>query len=79
MFHRKVERVDTIGKSLKAYGEEVKGWMAAITMKYGVDDRSVLRKGKPGDHLKATVYDGDPVIHKVAVLSKKRAESTSKK
>lgn len=68
VFHGKVESVDQSGKSVKVNGEEVKGWMAAMTMDYKVDDAAVLKKVKPGDKISATVYDGDLVLHKVQVL-----------
>ena len=69
VFHGKVESVDQNSKSLKVNGEEVKGWMAAMTMDYKVDDTAVLKKVKPGDKIMATVYEGDLVLHKVQVMS----------
>ena len=79
MFRGKIEAVDENAKSLKVNGEEVKGWMAAMTMDYKVDDQAVLKKVKPGDQITATVYDGDPVLHKVQVMPKQTGESKSKK
>jgi len=70
MFHGKIEAVDENARSLKVNGEEVKGWMAAMTMDYKVDDPAVLKKVKPGDRITATVYDGDPVLHRVQVMPK---------
>jgi protein SCO1 len=70
VFQGKVESVDEDAKSVKVNGEEVKGWMAAMTMDYKVDDTAVLKKVKPGDKITATVYDGDLVLHKVQVVSK---------
>jgi len=78
-FHGKVEAVDQNAKSLKVNGEEVKGWMAAMTMDYKVDDAGVLKKVKPGDQIMATVYDGDLVLHKVQVMPKQGGDSSSKK
>ena len=77
-FHGKVEAVDDSSKSLKVNGEEVKGWMAAMTMDYKVDDPSILKKVKPGDKIMATVYDGDLVLHKVQVMPK-QGDTKSKK
>jgi Cu/Ag efflux protein CusF len=77
-FHGQVQVVDESAKSLKVNGEEVKGWMAAMTMDYRVDDATVLKKVKPGDHIKATVYDGDLVLHNVQVVPKPGSESKSK-
>jgi len=79
VFHGKVESVDQSAKNLKVNGEEVKGWMAAMTMDYKVDDAAVLKKVKPGDRIMATVYDGDMVLHNVHVMPKFGGASTSKK
>ena len=68
-FQGKVESVDQNAKSLKVNGEEVKGWMAAMTMDYKVDDAAILKKVKAGDKITATVYEGDLVLHKVQVMS----------
>jgi protein SCO1/2 len=69
MFHGKVESVDQKADKVKVNGEEVKGWMAAMTMDYKVDDPAVLKKVKPGDQIMATVYDGDLVLHNVRVMA----------
>jgi Cu/Ag efflux protein CusF len=78
-FHGKVEAVDADGKSIKVNGEEVKGWMAAMTMDYRVDDAAVFQKVKPGDQIMATVYDGDLVLHKVQIMPKQGSDSKAKK
>jgi Cu/Ag efflux protein CusF len=78
-FHGKVEAVDTGTNSLKVNGEEVKGWMSAMTMDYKVDDAAVLKKVKPGDQISATVYEGDLVLHKVQVTPNPPADSKAKK
>jgi Cu/Ag efflux protein CusF len=77
-FHGKVEAVDESAKSMKVNGEEVRGWMAAMTMDYKVDDAAVLKKVRPGDQIMATVYDGDLVLHKVQVMPKSGSDSKSK-
>jgi protein SCO1/2 len=77
-FHGKVESVDESAKSLKVNGEEVKGWMAAMTMDYKVDDSAILKEVKAGDQITATVYDGDVTLHKVQVVSK-AGDTKSKK
>ena len=69
-FHGKIEGVDEKAKMLKVNGEEVKGWMGAMTMDYAVDDATVLKKVKVGDQITATVYDGDYTLHKVEVVPK---------
>jgi Cu/Ag efflux protein CusF len=77
-FHGKVESVDESAKSLKVNGEEVKGWMAAMTMDYKVDDSAILKKVKAGDQIMATVYDGDLTLHKVQVMSEAGASKSKK-
>ena len=69
-FHGKVEAIDKKGKSLTVDGENVEGWMGAMTMDYKVDDPSIFDKVKPGDRITATVYDGDETLHKVQVIGK---------
>ena len=77
-FNGKVESVDEGAKSLKVNGEEVKGWMAAMTMDYKVDDSAILKKVKAGDQITATVYDGDLTLHKVQVMPKTGGSKTKK-
>ncbi len=67
-FHGKVQAVSADG--LTVDGEKVDGWMDAMTMKYKVDDPKVLKTVKPGDKIKATVYEGDMSLHKVEVDGK---------
>jgi Cu/Ag efflux protein CusF len=70
-FHGKVTAVDAGSKSLTVAGEAVPGWMDAMTMSYQVDKESVLKEVKPGDHITATVYDGDYTLHNVHVVKGK--------
>ncbi|HWE51174.1 MAG TPA: copper-binding protein [Bryobacteraceae bacterium] len=69
-FHGKVEGVNAADSSLKVNGEKTEGWMDAMTMDYKVDNPAVLKSVKPGDTIKATVYEGDMVLHKVEVVKK---------
>jgi Cu/Ag efflux protein CusF len=67
-FHGKVENVDVQAKTLTVDGDTVEGWMKAMTMTYRVDQMEVLTQVKPGDHITATVYDGDfTMLHRVRV------------
>jgi protein SCO1/2 len=75
-FRGKIEAVDQKAGTLTVNGEEVKGWMEAMTMDYGVDDVSVLKTVKPGDQIMATVYEGDMVLHKVHVMPKQANSKT---
>jgi Cu/Ag efflux protein CusF len=65
-FHGKVEAVSD--KGLTVNGEKVEGWMAAMTMRYPVDNPEVLKKVKVGDQIMATVYQGDMTLHNVMVM-----------
>lgn len=68
-FHGKVTAVASDGVTVD--GDKVEGWMGKMTMKYKVDDPKVLKTVKPGDEIKATVYEGDLTLHKVQVAAKK--------
>ena len=65
-FHGKVEGVTA--KGLTVNGEEVKGWMGAMTMNYPVDKPDVLKNVKVGDQITATVFQGDMTLHNVEVV-----------
>ena len=72
VFRGKIEKVDTKAKSLTVNGENVEGWMGAMTMTYAVDKADVIDKVKAGDQITAKVYDGDfKVLHDVQVVPPK--------
>ena len=58
-FRGKVEKVDVKAKRLTVNGENVEGWMKAMTMNYKVDKEDTLKTVKAGDQITAKVYDGD--------------------
>ena len=71
-FRGKVEKIDTKAKILTVNGENVEGWMAAMTMNYAVDKADVLDKVKVGDQITAKVYDGDfKTLYDVRVVPEK--------
>jgi Cu/Ag efflux protein CusF len=68
-FHGKVEQIDSRANTLTVQGDEVPGWMGAMTMIYAVDNKDIVAKVKPGDQITATVYSGDfQTLHGVAIV-----------
>ena len=79
-FRGKVEGVDTKAKTLNVNGENVEGWMAAMTMIYTVDKEDVINHVKVGDQITAKVYDGDfKTLHDVKVVPPKSGGTPPKK
>jgi Cu/Ag efflux protein CusF len=69
VFRGKVEQVDPKAKTLTVNGENVEGWMSAMTMTYSADKPEVYDKVKPGDQITAKVFDGDfATLHDVQVV-----------
>jgi len=69
VFRGKVEKVDTKAKTVTVAGENVEGWMPAMTMIYKVDKEDMLKQVKAGDQITARVYDGDfQVLHDVKIV-----------
>ncbi len=75
VFKGKVEKIDATAKTFTINGEEVKGWMGAMTMVYVPDKDDVLKRVKVGDQITAKVYDGDfRTLHDVQVVPAKAPE-----
>ena len=69
VFRGKIEAVDAKAKTLMVNGENVEGWMSAMTMQYSADKPDVYDKVKVGDQITAKVYDGDfGTLHDVQVV-----------
>src|SRR3954463_7404129 len=75
VFKGTVKKIEPDGKKFVVEGENVEGWMGAMTMSYAPDKEDVLKKVKVGDQITAKVYDGDFVIlHDVQVVAPKPAQ-----
>ena len=66
-----MQKIDEKAKSLTVDGENVPGWMMAMTMSYTADKEEVFKTVKAGDQITATVKDGD---FKTLVQRQGRAE-----
>ena len=74
-FRGTVEKVDANARTLTINGENVPGWMAAMTMTYHADKAEIVTV-KAGDHIIAKVYDGDfSTLHEVRVVIAKAADA----
>ena len=69
VFKGTVTEVDAGTKKLMVANEKIEGWMDAMTMNYQVDNPDILKQLKKGDHIEATVYDGDTKLYKVKVAA----------
>ena len=58
-FRGKVVKVDQQAKTITVDGENVDGWMSAMTMTYSADKPDVYDTVKAGDQITAKVKDGD--------------------
>ncbi len=68
LFRGEVQAINQNARKLTVNGEEVKGWMEAMTMAYGVDNPDILGTLKVGDRIEAIVYDKDMTLHAVRLV-----------
>ena len=68
-----VQKVDEKAKSLTVDGENVPGWMMAMTMVYSPDKEDIFKTVKAGDQITATVKDGDTkTLYDVKIVAPKK-------
>ena len=68
-----VQKVDAKAKSLTVDGENVQGWMMAMTMVYTPDKEEIFKTVKAGDQITATVKDGDfKTLYDVKIVPPKK-------
>jgi len=79
-FRGKVEKVDVKTKTVSVNGENVTGWMGAMTMTYGVDKEDIVNRLKVGDEITAKVYEGDfSKLYDVQIVPPKAKSETPPK
>jgi Cu/Ag efflux protein CusF len=72
-FRGVVQKVDAKAKSLTVDGENVPGWMMAMTMVYSPDKEEIFKTVKAGDQITATVKDGDTkTLYDVKIVPPKK-------
>jgi Cu/Ag efflux protein CusF len=72
-FRGKVEQVDARAGTVTVQGDDVPGWMGAMTMVYKVENKDIVARVKPGDRIAATVYTDDfQTLHGVAIVAADR-------
>lgn len=70
----RVVSIDKPAQSISVDGDEIPGFMAAMTMPYQLKDAGILDKLSPGDHIKAEIVAGsDGAYLENVVLTQKAA------
>jgi Cu/Ag efflux protein CusF len=79
-YRGKVEAVDKKAKTLSVNGENVQGWMMAMTMTYHADKDDVVNNVKVGDQITAKVYEGDfKTLYDVKIVAPAKGKEPSEK
>lgn len=76
----RVVSIDKPTQSMNVDGDEIPGFMAAMTMSYQVKDASVLNKLSPGDQIKAEIVVGNDgaYLENVTLVQKAASPSPTK-
>jgi Cu/Ag efflux protein CusF len=71
----RVVSIDKAAHSINVDGEEIPGFMAAMTMSYQVKDSGVLEKLSPGDQIKAEIVMGNDGVYLEDIVPAEKASS----
>lgn len=71
----RVVSIDKPAHSINVDGDEIPGFMAAMTMPYQVKDVSVLDKLSPGDQIKAEIVMGDDGVYLENIVPAQKTSS----
>jgi protein SCO1 len=71
----RIVSIDKPSQSITVDGDEIPGFMAAMTMPYQVKDAGALESLSPGDQIKAEIVIGDDSAYLENVVVVKKAPS----
>jgi protein SCO1 len=75
----RIVSIDKPAHSINVDGDEIPGFMAAMTMPYQVRDAGVLEKLSPGDQIKAEIVMGDDGAYLENIVPVEKASSPKPK
>jgi Cu/Ag efflux protein CusF len=73
-FVGEVQSVDAAHHTATVKHVEIPGYAAQGTSEYSIDDEAVLKKLRPGDDIRATVYPGDRTLHNMRIVYRRSAK-----
>lgn len=73
-FLGEVQSVDAAHRTAAVKHVEIPGYASEGTLDYSIDDEAVLKRLRPGDDIRATVYPGDRTLHNIRVVYRRRAK-----